>query len=106
MSTIVDTRKANVTVGVMDKNLVTHEHLKSVTFRDVFGTLHTVFAHVDGPFRTPEDVVNAFERGILHVFDSHENAIAHWADQEGGHALVDLLKKETGDNQPDAYRNG
>jgi hypothetical protein len=106
MAKIVDTKPHNVTVGVIDKNVVTHENLKSVTFADVFGTLHTVFAHVNGPFRTPEDVVSAFESGILHTFDSHEAAIEAWADREGNEEFVNLLKSAAGQTGPTSPSSG
>lgn len=106
MGTVVDSKPHNVTVGVLDKNLQTHENLKSVTFADVLGTLHTVFAHKDGPFRTNEDVVKAFERGVLHTFDTHENAILHWVDQEGAAEFVALLKAESGQQPPQQQDTG
>lgn len=106
MGTVVDTKPSNVTVGVIDKNVQTHENLKSVTFADIFGTLHTVFAHKDGPFKTAEDVVSAFEQGILHTFDTHEAAIEHWAAQQGNDAIVAALQKESGQTQPTKTDSG
>ena len=106
MGTVVDTKPNNVTVGVIDKNVQTHENLASVTFADIFGTLHTVFANKDGPFKTPEDIVKAAEAGILHTFDSHEAAIEHWAAQAGNEAFVAALKEQTGEQTPTRTDSG
>jgi hypothetical protein len=104
MSKVIATKANNVTEGVIDKALNTHEHLKSVTYADIFGTLHTVFAHNQGPFRSAEDVVKAAEDGVLHVFDSHKAAIEHWTDQAGNEALVASLQEldsQSGSTQSD-----
>lgn len=106
MATILDTKDNNVTEGVIDKNVQTHEKLKSVTFRDIFGTVHTVFAHADGPFRTPEDVVNAFEKGILHTFETHQAAVEHWAAREGNGEFVKLLKSAAGSSSSQESQSG
>lgn len=106
MGQVIAEKPNNVTVGVIDKNVQTHENLKSVTFADIFGTLHTVFAHVNGPFHTPADVVSAFESGILHTFDSHEAAIEHWADKEGNDLFVNALKSAVGQQPTQPAQSG
>lgn len=68
MSTIVNVKQSGVTTGVLDKTLAVLEDLMSVTFTDLFGTPHTVYAHKDGPFKKPEDAVAAWENGTLHPF--------------------------------------
>jgi len=92
MSKVISVKPHNASIGVIDKEVKIHEDLKEITFGDVFGTFHTVFAHVNGPFKTPEDVVKAFEDGVLHVFESHKTAIEHWAGQAGNEDLVTKLE--------------
>jgi hypothetical protein len=106
MGKVVATKPNNVTEGVIDKTVQTHENMKSVTFADVFGTLHTVFAHTEGPFKTPEDVVRAFENGTLHVFDSHEAAIEHWSDRAGNEVIVAALRDLEPTAHDDAQESG
>jgi len=88
MSKVISVKPHNASIGVIDKEVKIHEDLKEITFGDVFGTFHTVFAHIDGPFKTPEDVVKEFEDGVLHVFESHKAALEHWAGQAGNEVLV------------------
>ena len=83
MATVVEHKPGNVMVGVLDKNVQLHEWLQSVTFKDVFDTLHTVFAHKDGPFQTAEEIVQAFYDGTLHTFKSHEAAAQYARDNTG-----------------------
>lgn len=94
MATIIEHKPHNVTIGVLDKTMQLYEDLQSVTFADVLGTLHTVFAHTEGPFQTPEDIVKAFEQGILHTAKSHEAAAALATDR-GDTALAARLSKVT-----------
>lgn len=91
MSEVIATKPHNVTTGVIDKNVLTHEDMQSVTFTDRNGTPRTVFAHVNGPFGSPEDIVKAAEDGILHVFETHEAAIEHWSQHTGNEEYVKLL---------------
>jgi hypothetical protein len=100
MANIVSHKPHNVTIGVLDKSVQLYENLQSVTFTDRNGTAHTVNAHVDGPFDSPEAIVAAFENGVLHVFASHDAAIAHWADQ-GDHEFVERLEAFVKRNNPE-----
>jgi hypothetical protein len=90
MPTIVEHKPHNVTIGVLDKSLKLFEDLQSVTFRDIFGTPHTVYAHVNGPFQTAEQIVAAHADGILHTLESHEAAAA-LARDKGEHEFADRL---------------
>ena len=96
MATIVEHKPHNVTLGVLDKNLRLHEDLQSVTYQDHNGTAHTVYAHVNGPFGDAEAIIAAHQSGILHTFESHDAALAHWADQ-GDTDFVERLEKVIGD---------
>lgn len=98
MTRIVDTKTNAVTLGVMDKNLQVHEELGQVTFDDVFGTRHTVQYHQEGPFGSPEDVVQAHQDGILHPFKDHETAAAYEQDR-GNHEVAERLRSLSGGNQ-------
>ena len=106
MGEVIATKPHNVTTGVIDKSVQTHEDMQSVTFTDRNGTPRTVFAHVNGPFGSPEDIVKAAEDGILHVFESHEAAIEHWSQHTGNEEYVKLLRSLTGDKQPDSSQGG
>lgn len=99
MSKVVAVKPHNITLGVLDKTVQLFEDLGSVTFTDHNGTAHTVNTHVDGPFKTPEDVISAFENGVLHTFKSHDAALAHWTDQ-GDHEFVKRLEQHINDNAP------
>lgn len=89
LHTLIDTVE-NVTLGVIDKNPQLKAELHGVTFSDVFGGIHTVFAHKDGPFANPDDVIKAFEDGVLHTFESHEQA-AQFERDRGNHETADKL---------------
>lgn len=106
MGTIVAHKPHNATIGVIDKNVETHEDLQAVTYRDVHGTDHTVYAHVNGPFGSPEDIVKAAEAGVLHVFETHEAAAEHWALRAGNEDFVKLLQSLDGGKQQDESQQG
>lgn len=99
MARIVEVSELPITLGVTDKNLAVHPELRSVTYQDVFGTLHTVMHHVDGPFTSPEDVVSAHEDGTLHTFKTHDEAVA-FARDRGDRQLADRLTALTSPQQP------
>jgi hypothetical protein len=105
MPAIVEHRPHNVTIGVMDKSLKLYEELQSVTFADVFGTLHTVFAHVNGPFTTPEEIVRAFFDGVLHTHESHA-AAAQLARDKGETDFANKLDKLGGTDTPPGGQSG
>lgn len=67
MARILDTKTDGVTIGVLDKNVQFHPDLTAVTFADDAGTVHTVYAHKDGPFSSPEQIVEAWHDGTLHT---------------------------------------
>lgn len=92
MTKVLAERTTNITTGVIDKAIKSHDSLRQVTFLDKNDTAHTVYAHQDGPFKTAEDIVRGWEEGLLHVFDSHHAAIEHWAAQEGAADFVRLLE--------------
>lgn len=100
MGVIVEHKQENVTLGVTDKDLRIAPELTQTTFTDVFGTLHTVFAHRDGPFKTAEEIVAAFENGTLHTFETHEKAAAFERDRGNREfaAKLDSLTKSSKDN--------
>lgn len=93
MSKIVAVKPHNVSLGVLDKDVQLHEDLQSVTFLDHNGTAHTVLAKVDGPFESPEAIVQAFEDGTLHTFKSHQEAADHYALYEGNEPFVERLRE-------------
>lgn len=95
MSRIIAHKTDAVTLGVIDKNLAVHEDLQQVTFDDIHGTRHTVHAHKDGPFGSPEDIVAAFYDGTLHVFKDHETAAAYEQDL-GNHEVAERLRELSG----------
>jgi hypothetical protein len=108
MPEIIEHKPHNITIGVLDKSVQLHEDLQSVTYADRNGTYHTVHAHVNGPFGSPEDIVAAAENGTLHTFESHDAALAYWADH-GDPEYVERLQKSIGQDkptQPDSYRGG
>lgn len=108
MARITSVSEVPITLGVTDKNLAVHPELRSVTFADIFGTLHTVHYHVDGPFTTPEDVVAAHEDGTLHAHKTHEEAIA-FARDRGDRAFADRLEERAHlqqSQQPQPYGGG
>ena len=92
MTRILDTMDSHVTLGVLDKDAHVVEHLKSVTFLDDSGTAHTVFAHVDGPFRTAEEMVTAWLDGYLHTQESHDIA-ARVAEDRDDREFANTLRK-------------
>jgi hypothetical protein len=104
MGVVVAHKPHNATIGVIDKNVQTHEDLQAVTYKDIFGTLHTVFAHINGPFSTPDDIVKAAEDGILHTFETNKAAAEHWALHAGNEEFVARLKELDGGDksQPDS----
>jgi hypothetical protein len=106
MSTILEHRTSNVTTGVIDKNVIAHDNLVSVTFLDKNDTAHTVFAHKEGPFQTAEDIVRGWETGILHVYATHQDAINHWVEREGAADFVKLLESVSGSSPPAQSQSG
>lgn len=76
---ILNVKDDAVTRGVLDKDLHTVGHVVEVTYEDVLGVPHTVYAHKDGPFKSPEDIANAHAEGRL-----HENAADDDSEQERG----------------------
>ena len=80
MSRIIAHKKSHVVLGVLDRDAQVLEDRQSVTFADHNGTAHTVFAHVNGPFTTPEDIVKAHAEGVLHTFKSHDAAASFFRD--------------------------
>lgn len=84
MARILNVKNAGVTLGVHDKDLVLAQDLIEVTFEDSIGVPHTVYAHRDGPFRTPEDVVHAWEQHELHIEPEHVEKSAQPAPPAGG----------------------
>lgn len=91
MAKIIEHKDAAVTLGVLDRTLDVHPDLQQVTFDDVFGTRHTVHAHRDGPFGSPDDIVQAWSEGTLHPHESHEAAVKY-AEQHGDTAGADKLR--------------
>ena len=63
---ILNVKDDAVTQGVLDKNVGVHPHLTEVTYVDDNGTPHTVFAHKEGPFGSPEEIAQAHRDGTLH----------------------------------------
>ena len=80
-----------VTLGVVDKNLAFHHDLQAITFEDIFGAIHTVYSHKEGPFQAVEDVLKAFQDGTLHTFPDHDQAIA-FSEQRGDKATAERLR--------------
>lgn len=64
---ILHTKDDSVTRGVLDKDVHVEHDLREVTYVDHNGTPHTVFAHREGPFQTPESIVEAHQNGTLHT---------------------------------------
>lgn len=95
MPRIVSHNDDYVSLGVIDKNPQLRQDLHSVTYADVFGTLHTVYAHKGGPFQSVDDVVKAHEDGVLHPFESHDQAISFHKDR-GDTQAVERLESVTG----------
>src|SRR5262249_23765329 len=91
MPKIIDSKSGTVTLGVVDKNLEIQPHLRQVTFEHRHDTPQTVFAHVNGPFTTAEDIVKAAVDGYLHPFESHDEAIAYYKEY-GQHGLAATLE--------------
>lgn len=71
---ILNVKDAGVTRGVVNDSLKLEPNLREVTFLDFGGVPHTVFAHTDGPFKTPEDIVQAWYDGTLHDEPAEETA--------------------------------
>lgn len=106
MARITATNDEYVTLGVTDKDLRPHTDLRSVTFTDHNGTPHTVHAHKDGPFGTPDEIVNAWEQGALHPFADHDTAIAYHSERENGHVVADAIKAYRGDDTTTQHQSG
>lgn len=107
MAKVIDHKTQAVTLGVLDQTLDVHPELQQVTFTDHNGTAHTVHAHTGGPFGSPEDIVRAWEDGVLHPYESHEVA-AEYEERRGnrkqattlfqlaGHSLEDIERRRGG----------
>lgn len=67
MARILSVKDSAVTVGVLDKDVHVEPDLIEVTYADHNGTPHTVFAHRNGPFETPDEIVQAHIDGTLHT---------------------------------------
>lgn len=81
---ITEHKTTGVTLGVLDKGIELMEDLVSVTFYDYNNTPHTVFAHRDGPFKTPEDIVSAWYQHTLHTNPAeHDDATPEHTPTEG-----------------------
>lgn len=76
MARILSTKDRGVTVGVVDKGLRLAEDYREVTFEDFQGTPHTVYAHVNGPWQSPEDIVAAW-----YAHELHADPVPHDAEQ-------------------------
>lgn len=79
-----------VTLGVTDKSLQFFHDLQSVTFADVFGAIHSVYSHKEGPFQAVEDIIAAHHNGTLHPFATHDEAIA-FSRQRGDNVTADRI---------------
>lgn len=99
MTKVLATNDEYVTLGVTDKDLKAHTDLRSVTYSDVFGTPHTVHVHKGGPFDSVEAILAAQDEGVLHAFESHEQASAFERDR-GNTALSERLAALAHGNQP------
>lgn len=64
---ILNVKDTAVTRGVLDKSVDVCHDLVEVTYVDDSNTPHTVFAHKEGPFDTPESIVEAHRNGTLHL---------------------------------------
>lgn len=107
MTKIVAHNADYVTLGVLDRTLQLHPELQSVTFTDQNGTAHTVNAHKEGPFTSPEDIVKAWEGGVLHVFESHKQAAAFETDRGNHDTAAALAALDTPDEpQPQQQQGG
>lgn len=99
MAKIIEHKEAAVTLGVLDRTLDVHPDLQQVTFEDVLGTRHTVHAHREGPFKSPEDIVQAWHDGVLHAHESHEAAVKY-AEEHNDTVGADRLRELIGHDQP------
>lgn len=102
---VLEHKLENVTIGVIDKNPQLKAELASVTFKDVFDAIHTVYHHKDGPFQTAEEVVAAFFDGTLHTFDSHE-AAASFEKDRGNTETAAKIAALTKSGNSDDHQNG
>lgn len=66
MARVLNVKTSGVTRGVYDKDLTLAQDLTEVTFEDELGTPHTVYAHREGPFKTPEQIIEAWGNHTLH----------------------------------------
>lgn len=64
---VTATRDQGVTQGVIGRDVTVEPELREVTFVDYNGVPHTVYAHKEGPFETPDDIMAAYYSGELHV---------------------------------------
>lgn len=87
---VLEHKLENVTLGVIDKNPELKTELGSVTFKDMFDSIHTVNYHKNGPFKDVEAVIDAFYNGVLHTFETHEAAASYEKDR-GNHEIADKL---------------
>lgn len=78
MTRVTEHKTTGVTLGITDKDLRLVPELQSVTFEDVHGGLHTVYAHNDGPFSSVDSILAAYHEGTLHTHESDDDAIAHF----------------------------
>jgi hypothetical protein len=76
MSRILATKNEGVTLGAMGADFQLVADLVEVTFLDILGAVHTVHAHKNGPFQGAENIVKAWEDGILHPHESTPQAVA------------------------------
>lgn len=105
MTTVLKHQTEGVTLGVTDKDLRLVAELQSVTFRDIFGGMHTVFAHKSGPFTSVRDILTAFEDGVLHTHESHDAAIQH-AQMHGDTGMAERLQALTQQSDQSAHPEG
>lgn len=96
---IVTHNEDYVTLGVVDRSLQVHPELQSVTFTDHNGTAHTVHAHKQGPFTTPDAIVQAWDDGVLHAFESHKLAASFERDR-GNKTVAERLDALAGGDNP------
>lgn len=66
MARILNVKDQGVTQGVIGRDLTVEQHLVEVTFEDAQGIIHTVTAHKDGPWKTAEEIVEAWGNHTLH----------------------------------------
>lgn len=60
-------KNEGVTLGVIGRDVAAVAELVEVTFRDFDGVVHTVYAHKEGPWKTAEEIAQAWYRGELHT---------------------------------------